>query len=177
MLGKLFRPRGAPPARQQTPPEVAEGVTIDVLAGARAVGLDGGTGMVPWSAVLGNPNDGGRLDELGHFQVAPAGQVEQHRLEDSYYADRPLFGGFRSAPHLGQFREEPALTGGYSVVTGRVQVELGTISFTSEAPTELVRMPVVQSACALRAQAYGQTADDLAAIARSGARQSLGMSS
>jgi hypothetical protein len=173
MLSQLFRTRGAPPAHQEAPPPLP----VDILAGAAQVGLTSGSGHVPAALAFSNPDAGGRVDDIGHHQLIDAYQPMVHRTPNSLFADRPVYGGAAYHAHLDQFRPDPPMTGGHVVVTGRQVVQLGSISFGNYAPEEVVRTPITESSCDVRAAATARPAAgaDLADIARAGAAQSLGL--
>lgn len=117
----LFRRKGAGARRTDHLPLP---VDPDTLAGAYQLGLDGGSGMVPRHRAWTEPDMGGRV-ELHPHVVQSVPVLDSTRIPESWYQDRPLFGGYRAAPHFREFLDEPGMTGGYTIMAGRVPFIIG----------------------------------------------------
>lgn len=141
----LFKRRRAAAAVEQPAP-----VDPATQAGAAQLGRDSGLGMVPAHLAFTDPNGGGRVDMLGQQVVEGFATLDGSRTPESWYADRPLTGGVRTAPAFGEYIEEPGNTGGYGVITGRVPFELGplvTITAEQETPETEFRVPPRPDVC------------------------------
>lgn len=132
---------------EQSPPPAAPGT----LAFARQIGADSGSGQVPVHKAFTDPDVGGRVDDLGRHELVKVGQLDAVRTPESWYADRPLYGGVRTAGAVREYIEEPGNTGGHVVLTGRVPyVITDPITVREEAPAEpshRVAPPAVPDVC------------------------------
>jgi hypothetical protein len=100
-------------------PQQPAAVSTATLAGAVAIGEDGGSGMVARHRAFTDPDIGRRVPMLAGA-VESVGQTDVPRTPDSYYTDRQLRGGVTAFPHFAEFVQEPGNTGGHTVITGRV---------------------------------------------------------
>lgn len=152
------------------------------LAGAKARGLDGGSGMTanPVSYI----DAGGRVDDLGHYVVPATAQTPQDLTPASAYADRALYGGVRVAPATREYVEPPGMTGGHEVIVPfpivqpdrMTAVPTGTPAATRQVPTSATSSTAPGS-CDERNICASDGVADVAALQRDSAAASLGWSS
>jgi hypothetical protein len=168
--GRIARACGLVPDQQ--PPDI----DTDTLAGAYQRGLDGGSGMTDPSTAVDWTDAGGRVDVAQPFVVPGTAQPPVILPPVSMLADRALFGGVRTAPATREYVPEPGNTGGYVVISGRPNVQLGSITVVQDAPlptSRTVPPQVTGGSCAERAGAASR-AVDLADLQRDTLALSLG---
>lgn len=102
--------------------------------GAAQLGRDAGPGMVARHNAFTDPDAGGR-QSVDRFVVDGGAVLDGSRIPESWYADRPLYGGARSFPHFGEFIADPGNTGGHQVITGRVPFVIGDVQVIAEQPS------------------------------------------
>lgn len=144
----LFRRR----RRTAAPAELPAPLPTNTLQGAAQLGGMSGSGAVePWHALqLSYANQQSIREDVGHHQLV----ADVPQLPDlpaaSLYADRPLFGGVRTAPQLDSYRDE-VMIGGHTVMANRpplVMVEADTMApQTWATPTEWRDAPPVVDLC------------------------------
>lgn len=123
-------------ARRARPTDVLPApVDPATQVGAAQLGRDAGPGTVAEHNVFTDPDQGGRA-VLDTRAVYSAGQLDASRIPESWYADRPLFGGAVSFPHFGEFIEDPGNTGGHAVITGRLPFVIGEVEVIRETATD-----------------------------------------
>lgn len=168
LLGLQVPAKPAPPA-----------VDPLTLAGAHALGRDGGSGMT--ATPVDYTDAGGRVDMLGGFVVAPTAVPVADLTPASLYADRPLYGGVRSAPATREYVPDPGMTGGHEVITGRPLVQLDRQSAVPTGVPAVVRqVPRVESdstlpgSCDERAFSAADAPADPTAMQRASVANALG---
>lgn len=136
-------------ARRARPTDVLPApVDPATQVGAAQLGRDAGPGQVALHNVFTDPDSGGRRDFFPHVVAGAAVQLDAFRIAESLYADRVLVGGVRTAPHFGEFVEEPGNTGGHQVITGRLPFVIGDVEVQVDAPgTTSYREPPRPDVC------------------------------
>lgn len=111
-------------------------VDPDTQVGAAQLGRDAGPGQVARHNAFTDPDAGGRADLFPHVVAGDAVQLDAFRIAESLYADRVLLGGVRTSPHFGEFLDEPGMTGGHQVITGRVPFVITDVQVYAETTPE-----------------------------------------
>jgi hypothetical protein len=115
---RLFKRHSAAAEQRPAPVDPA------THAGSVQLGGDVGSGQVPTHLAFTDADAGGRVPMIGTGLLVTNAELDAIRIPESWYADRPQYGGIRAFPHFDQFRDEPGNSGGYGVIVGRTRVEL-----------------------------------------------------
>lgn len=124
-------------ARQARPTDVLPAhVDPATQVGAAQLGRDAGPGMVARHNAFTDPDAGGRVALVHEYEVDGGAVLDAVRIPESWYADRPLYGGVAAFPHFSEFVAEPGNTGGHQVITGRLPFVIGDVQVQAESLAE-----------------------------------------